>query len=121
SEALHHELRRDGVRVAVVEPGQFETAQFDRDNVVVAEAFGADSPYREAAQRFDAALRRLVPDGRPAPGEVAAEPVVALAFDSGAGLRHLVGADAELLMSVRRSGDFEHYESTIRAALGWDD
>jgi len=118
SEALHHELRPFGVRVAIVEPGQFEAELLA--SPVVARGFGPDSPYRDASDRFDVAVRRLVPDGRPAPAEVVAETIVAVAFDPGAGLRHLVGADAELVWSVRTSGDFEHYESTLRAALGWD-
>jgi NAD(P)-dependent dehydrogenase (short-subunit alcohol dehydrogenase family) len=118
SETLHHEVRAFGVRVAVVEPGQFETGLLAP--AVDAEGFGPDSPYRPASDAFDAALARLVPDGKPAPAEVVAETIVAVAFDPSAGLRHLVGADAELVMSVRRSGDFEHYEKTLRAALDWD-
>jgi hypothetical protein len=70
--------------------------------------------------RFDTAIRRLMPDGRPMPADVVAETIVAVAFDANAGLRHLVGADAELIMSIRGSGPFEHYDQTIRAALDWE-
>jgi NAD(P)-dependent dehydrogenase (short-subunit alcohol dehydrogenase family) len=119
SEALHHELRQFGVRVAVVQPGQFETELLA--NATTAAGFGAESPYRDASERFDAAVRRLLPDGKPAPADVVAERIVAVAFDPDAGLRHLVGADAELVMSVRGAGDFEHYERTMRAALDWHD
>lgn len=118
SESLHHELRPFGIRVAVVEPGQFETSLLA--NATWADWFGPASPYRAASEAFDLALRRLVPDGRPSPPEVVAETIVAVAFDPSAGLRHLVGADAELVMSVRRSGDFEHFDTTMRAALDWD-
>jgi len=118
SEALHHEVRPFGIRVAIVEPGQFGTDLLA--NAVLAGDFGPDSPYRGASDRFDQAIRRLVPDGRPAPAEVVAETIVAVAFDADAGLRHLVGADAELVWSVRRSGDFEHFDRTIRGALDWD-
>ncbi len=119
SESLHHEVRPFGIRVAVVEPGQFETELLA--NATVAAGFGADSPYRASSERFDVAVRGLVPDGKPAPAEVVAETIVAVAFDADAGLRHLVGADAELVMSVRRSGDFEHFDRTLRAALDWHD
>ena len=44
---------------------------------------------------------------------------VLIAEDDDAGLRHLVGADAELIMSVRTAGDFEHFEQTMRSALDW--
>lgn len=118
SETLHHELRPFGIRVAVVEPGQFETNLLA--NATEAEGFGADSPYRAASDAFDVAVRRLVPDGKPAPAEVVADTIVSVAFEPEAGLRHLVGADADLVMSVRRSGDFEHFDRTLRAALDWD-
>ena len=117
SEALHHEVRPFGIRVAVVEPGQFETDLLA--NATVAAGFGPDSPYRESSDRFDAAVRGLVPDGKPAPAEVVADTIVAVAFDAEAGLRHVVGADAELVLSVRSSGDFEHFDRTLRAALNW--
>ena len=119
SEALHHEVRPFGIRVAVVEPGQFETELLA--NATVAAGFGPDSPYRASSDRFDVAVRGLVPNGKPAPAEVVAETIVAVAFDDNAGLRHLVGADADLVMSVRRSGDFEHFDRTMRAALNWND
>jgi NAD(P)-dependent dehydrogenase (short-subunit alcohol dehydrogenase family) len=118
SEALHHELRSFGIRVAVVEPGQFETALLA--NAVIADAFGPDSPYRESSDRFDVAIQGLSPDGKRAPADVVAETIVAVAFDDDAGLRHLVGSDAELVMSVRNSGDFEHFDRTIRDALNWE-
>ena len=119
SEALHHEVRPFGIRVAVVEPGQFETELLA--NATVAVGFGDDSPYRAASDGFDVAVRKLVPTGKPAPAEVVAETIVAVAFDPNAGLRHLVGADADLVMSVRRSGDFEHFDRTLRDALNWND
>lgn len=117
SETLHHELRDDGIRIAVVEPGQFETPLLS--NAVTAAAFDESSPYWERAERFEEAIGRLSPDGRRAPAEVVAEAIVAVAFDPSAGLRHLIGADAELIMSVRGAGTFEHYDETMRAALDW--
>ena len=118
SEALHHEVRGDGIRIALIEPGQFETPLLA--NAVTAAAFDESSPYWERSERFDAAISRLSPDGRRAPAEVVAEVIVAVAFDPSAGLRHLVGADAELIMSVRNAGSFEHYDVTMRAALDWE-
>jgi len=119
TEALHHELRPFGIRVALVEPGQFET-ELVADSTPEA-GFDASSPYWESSARFDTAIRRLIPDGRPMPAEVVAETIVAVAFDTGAGLRHVVGADAELVMSIRNAGSFEHYDKTIRDALDWTD
>ncbi len=111
-------MRPFGIRVAVIEPGQFDTDL--QANAAVAAGFGPDSPYRDASDRFDAALAALTSDGRRAPAQVVAETIVAVAFDPDAGLRHLIGTDAELVLSVRRSGDFEHFDETIRAALDWE-
>jgi len=119
TEAMHFECGLWGIRVAVVEPGQFETEL--ANNALVAARFDDDSPYRAVSDRFDVAVRTLAPDGKPAPPEVVADAIVAVAEDDDAGLRHLVGADAELIWSVRRAGDFEEYEQTMRAALDfWD-
>src|SRR5262249_54534637 len=115
TETLHYEVAPFGIRVAVVEPGQFETEL--SSNAINAANFGLDSPYRATSDEFDIALRRLAPDGKPAPPEVVADAIVAIAEDDGAGLRHLVGADAELIMSVRTAGDFEQFEETMRSAL----
>ena len=117
SEALHFEVEEFGIRVAVVEPGQFETELGSK--AINAAAFDEHSPYRERADRLTIAVRRLAPDGKPAPPEVVADAIVAVAQDDDAPLRLVVGADAELIWSVRRSGDFEEYEQTMRAALDW--
>ena len=117
SEALHFECAPFGVRVAVLEPGQFETELLN--NAIVAARFDDDSIYKAASDRFDAALQRLAPDGKRAPAEVVAEAIVAVAEDDEATLRHVIGSDAELVWSVRSGSTFEEYEQTMRAALDW--
>jgi NAD(P)-dependent dehydrogenase (short-subunit alcohol dehydrogenase family) len=119
TESMHFELKPFGIRVAVIEPGQFETEL--ATNALIAARFTADSPYREASDRLDEALRRLVTDGKPAPPDVVADVIVAVAEDDSAALRHQIGSDAELIWSVCTAGDFEHYEQTMRAALDWWD
>ena len=115
TEALHFECAPFGIRVAVLEPGQFETELLN--NAITAAQFTDDSIYKEASDRFDQALQRLTPDGHRAPPEVVAETIVAVAEDDDAGLRHIVGADADLVWSVRNGSTFEQYEQTQRQAL----
>jgi NAD(P)-dependent dehydrogenase (short-subunit alcohol dehydrogenase family) len=117
TEALHFECAPFGIRVAVLEPGQFETELLN--NAIIAAQFTDHSIYKEASDRFDEALQRLTPDGHRAPPEVVAETIVAVAEDDDAGLRHLVGADADLVWSVRNGSTFEQYEQTVRQALDW--
>jgi NAD(P)-dependent dehydrogenase (short-subunit alcohol dehydrogenase family) len=117
SESLHFECAPFGIRVAVLEPGQFETELLN--NAITASAFTKDSIYKEASDRFDDALQRLAPDGRRAPPEMVAEAIVAVAEDDDAALRHVIGADADLVWSVRNGTTFEQYEQTMRQALDW--
>ncbi|MEY2451451.1 MAG: hypothetical protein QOD92_1025 [Acidimicrobiaceae bacterium] len=117
SEALHFECAPFGIRVAVLEPGQFETELLN--NAITAAEFTDDSIYKAASDQFDVALQRLAPDGHRAPPEMVAEMIVAVAEDDSAGLRHLVGADADLVWSVRNGSTFEQYEQTVRQALDW--
>jgi NAD(P)-dependent dehydrogenase (short-subunit alcohol dehydrogenase family) len=119
TEALHFECSLWNIRLAVIEPGQFETEL--ANNSLVAASFDQLSRYKEVSDRFDVAVRSIAPDGKPAPPEVVADVIVAVAEDDDAHLRHLVGADAELIWSVRNGSAFEQYEQTMRAALDfWD-
>ncbi len=120
SEALHYEVRPFGVRVAVVEPGGFAT-EFVA-NASEAGAFSTESPYRERADRFEVALRQMLsPDGALADPRIVADTIVRVATDADAPLRTLVGADAEMIMAVRATTDFEGFEQAMRAAMYWWD
>lgn len=118
SEALHYEVRPFGVRVVIVEPGHFGTCL--GDNRLVADPDGV-SAYAELRRRWEVAAARL--PGRSQPGDPAS---VAVAIYEAATtpdhpLRRLVGADAELIASLRRDLDDESFERTVRAALDfWD-
>jgi len=117
TEALHYELAPFGVRVAVIEPGQFATELLA--NALVADAFTDTSPYWTDSEIFDTKVQTLVPGGEPAdPGPVV-DAIVHAALDPTAPLRSLVGADAELIMAVRAGSDFETFEQTMRTSLDW--
>ncbi len=119
SEALHYEASPFGIRVVLIEPGQYGTALLD--NAVTARRFGPSSPYWTHASRFDAALARLLPDGRKGdPAEVAAL-IVDVAHADRPALRHLAGADAQMIATAYRQTDFEAYEASMRAVLDWRD
>ncbi len=120
SEALHYEVKPFGVRIAVVEPGGFAT-EFGT-NAFDASAFGTDSPYREAADRFGAALSSMVsPNGETGDPQLVADAIVRVATDADAPLRTLVGGDAEMIMAVRTTTDFEGFEQTMRTGMNWWD
>lgn len=119
TESLHYEVAPYGIRVALIEPGRFAT-EFGA-NIVEAAAFTADSPYRKNADRLQAALLTLSPDAEAADAQEVADLIVRVATQQAAPLRHTVGKDAEMIMSVRNSTDFEGFEQTMRTALNWMD
>jgi NAD(P)-dependent dehydrogenase (short-subunit alcohol dehydrogenase family) len=118
SEALWFELRPFGVRVALVEPGAFETS-FGA-NVVTEPAYDEASPYRPIATRFNAAMAGFR-SGPPQEPQEVADIILALAFDPDPKLRHLAGDDARMLVPLYRSMDFEGFASVMLTRLGLTD
>jgi NAD(P)-dependent dehydrogenase (short-subunit alcohol dehydrogenase family) len=118
SEAMHFELSQRGIRVCVVEPGQFATELSTNSSVVA--AFTPDSPEFARRERYRAAQRSLV-SGEPADPALVADAIYAAATDPVWRLRHPVGADADLVLSVKRQMSFEDFDTTMRTTLNWHD
>jgi NAD(P)-dependent dehydrogenase (short-subunit alcohol dehydrogenase family) len=113
SEALHYEVGHFGIRIALVEPGFFETEFQGKEP-----RFGLDAPpYDELDRQWAVAFEKLR-GGEPAAG---VEPVAQVIADAVEGteqkLRWPVGADAEMVLSARSSMDDETFEATMRGAL----
>jgi NAD(P)-dependent dehydrogenase (short-subunit alcohol dehydrogenase family) len=117
SEALHFEVSRFGVRVVLIEPGQFATRLLD--NAFVARRFTPASPYFETSQRFDVAVRKLAPGGVAADASEVAALIAQVLREPAPRLRYLAGKDAELIASVYKRESFEGYEAAMRSALDW--
>lgn len=116
SEALHFELAQLGIRVAIVEPGQFATDLATKS--VVASSMGADTAEHQRWQAFRAAMRQLV-HGEPADPQVVADVIVEAATTAEPRLRWPVGDDATLVIDTKSAMSFEDFESTMRTALDW--
>jgi NAD(P)-dependent dehydrogenase (short-subunit alcohol dehydrogenase family) len=113
SEALHYEVGHFGIRVALIEPGFFET-----DFQAKEPRFGLDEPpYDELDRQWQTAFGKLQGDG-PAPG---AEPVAQVIADAVEGteqrLRWPIGTDADMVLSARSTMDDETFEATMRGVL----
>ncbi|MEO1060271.1 MAG: SDR family oxidoreductase [Actinomycetota bacterium] len=116
SEALRFEVGRQGVRVHLVQPGQFPTEL--GGNTRYAEAFAPGTPDRELSDGLDVAIRGLVPDtGEPADPQEVADVIVRVALDPDAPFRTLVGGDAEMIAAVKSQGPFEEFETAMRTTL----
>jgi NAD(P)-dependent dehydrogenase (short-subunit alcohol dehydrogenase family) len=118
SEALYYEVKPFGVRVVLVEPGQYATHL--ADNMLTAPSFTAASPYWQHSAGFDARVTTLAGGASADPQEVA-RIVYDAVHDPQPRLRYLAGTDAHLAVSTYRQLEFEHYEQAMRGAMDWWD
>ena len=118
SEAMHFELSQHGIRVRVVEPGQFATQL--NANSFKSTAMTPESAEFARAERFHTAMRSLV-NGEPADPQLVADAIYAAATEQPGQLRYPVGADADLVIATKSQMSFEDFDTTMRAALDWYD
>ncbi len=114
SESLHYELGHWNVRVAIVEPGGFDTG-FDTNR----KTFAVDEPpYDELDRIWEASQSRLQPGTGERPGpEVVAQTIADAVEGKEQKLRWPVGDDADLVLAVRTSMNDEEFEATMREQL----
>jgi NAD(P)-dependent dehydrogenase (short-subunit alcohol dehydrogenase family) len=116
SEALMREVGHFGIRVALVEPGFFDTG-FSGNVYRV----GTDSPpYDELLAQWQAAADRLR-GGQDAPGPEAVAQTIADIIDSDApAFRYPVGDDAVMVLGARDAMDDASFEAAMRETLALD-
>lgn len=116
SEALKYEVGHFGIKVAIVEPGSFETAF--SDNVY---RVGTDSPpYDELRAEWEAASDRLRGRLEARGPEAVVHTIADIVEADEPQLRYPVGADAEMVMAARASMDDASFEAAMRQTLQLD-
>jgi NAD(P)-dependent dehydrogenase (short-subunit alcohol dehydrogenase family) len=118
TEAMHFELAHLGIRVAVVEPGQFATGL--SGNSVIAAAMTEDTPEYIRYQLFRGRMRQLV-GGQPADAQLVADVIYEAATSTEPRLRWPVGDDATLVLDTKAAMSFEEFEAAMRTTLDWHD
>jgi NAD(P)-dependent dehydrogenase (short-subunit alcohol dehydrogenase family) len=119
TESLHYEVKPFGIRVALIEPGAFETSF--GTNITWGARFNASSPYFAHAERFTAARAKLSNPEAPNDPQDVARAIVEAAYTDAPKLRYPVGGDAQLIAAVRKQTDFEGFEAAMRQSLDWWD
>jgi NAD(P)-dependent dehydrogenase (short-subunit alcohol dehydrogenase family) len=113
SEAARFELGHFGVRVVLIEPGYFATPIQHKVNPVPIDG----TPYEELQRQWSGADAKLLGGERPGP-EVVAVAIADTIADDAPPTRIPVGADAEMIATVRRQLDDASFEATMRDSLG---
>jgi NAD(P)-dependent dehydrogenase (short-subunit alcohol dehydrogenase family) len=113
SETLYFELGHFGIRVVIIEPGYIAPGM-KHDG---ADHSGPDA-YAELHAQWSGTDNALVgPEGRPGP-ETVARAVAGAIEDPDTPLRVEVGADAAMVLELRRNLRDPEFEATMRSALG---
>ena len=115
SDALYFELHPFGVRVALVEPGGFET-RFG-ENRMMERKHDAASPYADLDRRFEERQARLPGSGERGDARDVARVIVEAATSEQPKRRYLVGKDAELIGGLHKQMSDEDFEKAMRTAL----
>jgi NAD(P)-dependent dehydrogenase (short-subunit alcohol dehydrogenase family) len=116
TETLHYEVGHFGVRSHLIEPGGVETPFGDNRRLVGAAA-GNESPYLDLVTQWEQVGEKLNPGGVTTQPEAVAA-VILDAIENGDKLRYPVGNDANMVITARKSMEFEAFEGVMRQQLG---
>jgi len=118
SEALRIEVHSLGIRVVLIEPGDYDTNIWERNLVIGKQALDTSSPNKERSQRFAEFVKSRVPKRRD-PREVA-ELIVGVANDPNPKLRYVIGPDAKMQLWFRALVPWRRYERVVAKATKID-
>jgi NAD(P)-dependent dehydrogenase (short-subunit alcohol dehydrogenase family) len=120
TEAMVYELSHRGIRMALIEPGQFAT-EFG-GNARHAAAMATDEEAESRRLKFRETMGALLPaDREPPDPRTVALAIVDTAHAGAPKLQVPVGADADMVIGARSSMDFESFEQAMRQVLNWYD
>jgi len=111
SEALRIEVHSLGIRVALVEPGDYDTDIWDRNVKIAEQALDPNSPNRQRSERFVEFVKSRAPKRRD-PREVA-RLIVRIARHPNPKLRYLIGPDAKTSLLFRALLPWRRYERMV--------
>jgi NAD(P)-dependent dehydrogenase (short-subunit alcohol dehydrogenase family) len=118
SESLRIELHSLGIRVALVEPGSFDTDIWTRNVTIAKGALDPNSPNRERSRRFSEFVKgrkKKHPHAR-----AVAQLILRVANDPNPRLRYMIGRDATLHLLAQRLLPWRTYERMVAKAVKID-
>jgi len=111
SESLRIEVHSLGIRVVLVEPGDYDTDIWQRNLVIGKQALDPSSPNKERSQRFAEYVKTRAGKRRD-PREVA-QLILRIAGDPNPKLRYLIGPDAKSSLMFRALLPWRRWERLV--------
>ncbi len=111
SEALRIEVHSLGIRVVLIEPGDYDTDIWERNLRIGKQALDPNSPNKERSQRFAEFVKSRAPKRRD-PREVA-RLIASVANDPNPKLRYLIGPDVKMQTWFRALAPWRRYERMV--------
>jgi len=118
SESLRIETHSLGIRVAIVEPGSFDTDIWTRNVTIAQGGLDSSSPNKERSQRFAEFVKSRAKH-RSDPLQVA-QLIVRLANNPNPALRYMIGRDAIIQAWMQRLMPWNRYERVVAKAVKID-
>ncbi|HVO64461.1 MAG TPA: SDR family oxidoreductase [Terriglobales bacterium] len=116
SEALRMEVRSLGIKVALVEPGSFQTDIWTRNAYIGQKALDGSSLNRDRGQKMRDRIQSI-PKRDPI---IVAKAIAQIARDPNPRLRYLVGNDARTQLWLKRLLPWKWHEKLVARALKMD-
>ena len=110
TESLRFEMKSLGIRVALVEPGSFDTDIWTRNAKISVRTLDLSGPNAGRVSRWRESLERNNKKGDP---QIVADAIVAVLDNPNPKLRYFVGRDARMALLLRRLLPFSLFESVI--------
>ena len=118
SESLRIETHSLGIRVALVEPGAFDTDIWTRNVTVAKGGLDPNSPNKERSERFVEFIKKNAKQRRDA--REVARLILRIANNPNPRLRYMIGTDAKMQVWLRRLLPWRTYERMVAKAVKID-
>ena len=118
SESLRIETHSLGIRVALVEPGAFDTDIWTRNVTVAKGGLDPNSPNKERSERFVEFIKKNAKQRRDA--RDVARLILRIANNPNPRLRYMIGTDAKMQVWLRRLLPWRTYERMVAKAVKID-
>ena len=118
SESLRIETHSLGIRVAIVEPGAFETDIWTRNVTIAKGSLDPNSPNKERSERFVEFIKKNAKQRRDA--REVARLILRIANNPNPRLRYMIGTDAKIQVWLKRVLPWRTYERMVAKAVKID-